>query len=105
MHNNVIVLLYRLLRVPETNSNPLKVSGGRSEAGPGSLDAVHHLSSWKPLDPSGSYILQASVRVQDGSKPESMSLGTSELQNFKEMLKGVVDLEVGDRLAMDTRVR
>lgn len=62
-------------------------------------------SSWVSLDLSGSYILQASVRVQDGSKPESMTLGITELQAFKEMMKGVVDLEVGDRLAMDTRVK
>lgn len=62
-------------------------------------------SSWVPFDRSGSYILQASIRVQDGSKPESMTLGITELQAFKEMMKGVVNLEVGDRLAMDTRVK
>ncbi len=57
------------------------------------------------LDTSETYILQAAVRVQDGSKVETMTKGVNELLNLKETLKGVVDLEMGDRLALDTRVR
>ena len=57
------------------------------------------------LDLSGTYILQASVRIQDGSKVESMTKGVNELLGLKETLKGVVELEIGDRLALDTRVR
>ena len=57
------------------------------------------------LDPSGAYVLQVSVRVQDGSKVELVNRGMTELLNLKETLKGIVELEVGDRLAMDTRVR
>lgn len=57
------------------------------------------------LDPSETYILQAAVRVQDGSKVETMTKGVNELLNLKETLKGVVDMEMGDRLALDTRVR
>ena len=57
------------------------------------------------VDPSGSYLIQASIRVHDGSKVELMNRATAELMNLKELLKGVVDLEMGDRLAMDTRVR
>ncbi|MCJ1310538.1 Mediator of RNA polymerase II transcription subunit 18 [Agyrium rufum] len=57
------------------------------------------------LDSSGSFILQASVRVQDGSKPEMMTRGISELVSFRDLMRGVVELEVGDRLALDTRVR
>lgn len=58
-----------------------------------------------PLDPSGGYVLQASARVQDGTKPESINLGINELKAFKDMMKGVVELEIGDRLALDTRVK
>ena len=29
----------------------------------------------------------------------------NELKAFKDMIKGVVEMEVGDRLALDTRVR
>ncbi len=57
------------------------------------------------LDPSGTFILQAAVRVHDGSKVETMTKGVNELLNLKETLKGVVDMEMGDRLALDTRVR
>ena len=50
-------------------------------------------------------MLQASVKVQDGSKPDIMSKGIQELLALKEMLKGCVKLEIGERLALDTRVR
>ena len=63
------------------------------------------LSRTRPLDPSGTYILQAAVRVQDGSKMETITKATNELLALKEMLRGCVDLEMGDRLALDTRVR
>ena len=57
------------------------------------------------LDASGTYVLQASIRVQDGAKVEMMNKGMNELMNLKETLKGAVELDMGDRLAMDTRVR
>jgi len=45
------------------------------------------------------------VRVQDGSKVETMSKGVNELLGLKETLKACVELEMGDRLALDTRMR
>ncbi|KAI9793512.1 MAG: Mediator of RNA polymerase II transcription subunit 18 [Peltula sp. TS41687] len=104
IHNNIILLLYRLLRRSERDTaNLSKPAGGIEDEN--IFKALSDHSSWVPLDQSGSYILQASVRVQDGSVPESMSVGITELLAFKEMMKGVVDLEVGDRLAMDTRLK
>lgn len=70
-----------------------------------SLDSRSLLESATPLDPSGSYILQASVRVQDGQKVDRMQQGSTELLGLKELLKGAVELEMADRLSMDTRVR
>ena len=32
-------------------------------------------------------------------------MGMNELKAFKEAMKGVVDMEVGDRLALDARFR
>ena len=61
--------------------------------------------SWHLLDPSGAYIVQAAMRVQDGSKVETMTKGVNELLSLKEMLNGVVEMVMGDRLALDTRVR
>lgn len=73
---------------------------------PASIDSTSDgLPQARLLDPSGTYILQASVRVQDGSKVETMTKGVNELLSLKETLKGVVELEIGDRLALDTRVR
>ncbi len=63
------------------------------------------MQDYIPFDLSGAYVLQASVRLQDGNRPESITLGLNELKNIKEMMKGVVDLEPGDRLALDTRVK
>ena len=59
----------------------------------------------KPLDSSNGFVLQASIRVQDGMKPELMNKATNELKAFKELMRGIVDIEIGDRLALDTRVK
>ncbi|KAI9882146.1 MAG: hypothetical protein M1823_006110 [Watsoniomyces obsoletus] len=104
--NNVILLLHRLFYTPRleaassTTSNRVEKESPRTPA-----DGFSDLESWSLLDPSGGYILQASVRVQDGGKPESMTLAVNELLAIKETLKGLVELEPGDRLAMDTRVK
>lgn len=63
------------------------------------------INALQPLDESGAYLLQAAVRVQDGSKPEDMNKGQSELLGFKESMRGSVDLRVVDRLSLDTRFR
>ena len=89
-HHSISILLYRIL-LPATIIKNDSTSDG--------------LPQTRLLDPSGTYILQASVRVQDGSKVETMTKGVNELLGLKETLKGVVELEIGDRLALDTRVR
>jgi len=43
--------------------------------------------------------------VQDGNKPETMTMAMNELMRLKETMKGVLDMEMGDRLALDTRMR
>ena len=69
------------------------------------LESLPPLSTLKPLDPSGSYILQASIRIADGTKPDTMTVGINELKAFKDTMRGVVDMVVGERLALDTRVK
>lgn len=76
-----------------------------SPSSPSPADCLLAINTLQPLDPSGMYLLQASIRVQDGNKPESMSMGINELKAFKDLMKGVVEMEVGDRLALDTRAR
>ena len=89
-HHSTSLLLYRI-GLPPTAAEIEPTSSG--------------LAQMRLLDPSGTYILQASLRVQDGSKVETMTKGVNELLGLKETLKGVVELEIGDRLALDTRVR
>ena len=89
-HHSIFLILYRIFLPASMDEND-SASDGPPQA--------------RLLDPSGTYILQASVRVQDGSKVETMTKGVNELLSLKETLKGVVELEIGDRLALDTRVR
>lgn len=57
------------------------------------------------LDASGAYVMEASVKVRDGQDLKTMSKGVEELVAFRDVMRGCVDLEVGDRLSLDTRVR
>lgn len=43
--------------------------------------------------------------IQDANKPELMTRGVNELMALKETLRGVVDIDMGDRLTLDTRVK
>ena len=109
IHNNVVILLHRTMRFSspshDRDQNPSTPDQARASTTLGPQRHLPRHNSLIPLDQSGMYTLQASIRVQDGSKPESMTLAINELKALKDMMKGVVDLEVGDRLALDTRVR
>jgi mediator of RNA polymerase II transcription subunit 18, fungi type len=91
--NNTILFLYRILLYPTANSD----SSLRT-----SLPSFGEL---KPLDPSGAYILEAKLRLSDGSNASLVSVGQQELERFQHRMKGVVELKVPDRLALDTRVK
>ncbi|KAL6714845.1 Mediator of RNA polymerase II transcription subunit 18 [Lecanora helva] len=91
-HLSTSLSLYRIL-LPTFPSNP-----------PTTTTHIPPLATTtRPLDPSDTYILQASLRVQDASKVETVNRGMAELMGLKEMLRGCVELEAGERLAMDTR--
>ncbi|KAH0543643.1 hypothetical protein FGG08_002081 [Glutinoglossum americanum] len=96
-HNNLTLLLHHIMLFPPLPPNGTSISSPRKSLPP--------YCSLVPLDQSGGYVLQASALVQDGTKPESITLGISQLKAFKDMMKGVVELEIGDRLALDTRVK
>ena len=57
------------------------------------------------LDASGAWTLEASVRIDDRSKPALVRAATDQLLGLQRDLKGAVDLRVPERLSMDTRVR
>lgn len=93
IHENVILFLHRVIVDPEINH----------------LTAPHHtlsqFATFDPLDPSGAYILQASVRLTDNPGPDIIARGQAELLKFQNDIKGVVDLKLVDRLALDARVK
>ena len=57
-----------------------------------------------PLDPSGSYVLQASITVQDAN-PDMLKAASQRLLRLRDNLKSAVKLEPADRLSLDTRVK
>ena len=112
IYNNVIFLLHRLLKFPALDAtNPNNQAGtqnGQSNDGAKTLSPrkkIPPLNYLQPFDPSGTYVLQASIRVMDGAKPELVTAATKELIAVQAELKGVVGLRVVDRLALDTRIK
>lgn len=57
------------------------------------------------LDQSGTYILEAKVRVQDYKDAAVLESGVDELRKFQTQMRGCVELTLPDRLTMDTRVK
>jgi len=102
IYNNIILSLQRSFIVPPELGAE---SGNGVPPGPTPVKKLPSLRKRNLFDPSGTFILQASVRVQDGTKPESMALAIAELTSFRDVMRGIVDMEVGDRLALDTRSR
>ena len=94
IHQNVILLLHRVVRMSGSGLDQRSPRKDLPKSG-----------ILEPLDPSGARVLQSSVRIQDGSKPDSISVGINELKVFKEMMRGVVELDIGDRLALDPRLK
>lgn len=96
VHSNVVLHLHRVLRLPDSDAGRLQIQH------------LDHLDpdTLTPLDESGTYTLQAYVRLQDGSSYDLVQRGATELLALKELLKSSVDLRLlENRLALDTRVR
>lgn len=92
VHKNVVLTLFRLLRVSEV-----------PETAP--VNVLPALESLRPLDPSGAFVLEACVRIDDRTKPNLVSAASDELNVFRDMMRNSVEMKVPERLALDTRVR
>jgi len=94
VHDNDIITLSRMLQEP----------GARNvETSPRAV--LPTFGALKPLDPSGSYLLEAKIRVQDLKSAAVSDKAVKELNNFKEQMKGCVELRAPERLSLDTRVK
>lgn len=91
IYNDTTIFLHRVLNYPEDSQD---VHSPRATLPP--------LKDLTLLDPSGSYLLQASISVQDGASPES---ATQRLYGLRDQLRTAVKLEQADRLSLDTRVK
>ncbi|KAL9606922.1 MAG: hypothetical protein Q9204_009407, partial [Flavoplaca sp. TL-2023a] len=103
-HNSTSILLFQ----PLIPNSPTPISSHTNPT-PAPIPTTTTTSSASnttphPLTPNA-YILQLSILITEGTKPALMERGVKELVALKELLKGVVDVDVVERGALDTRVR
>lgn len=91
---NVVIFLHRVLHEPGVRNLQTEPKSR--------LPAFEALQL---LDQSGTYILEAKVRVQDFKDASVLESGVNELKAFQTSMRGCVELSLPDRLAMDTRVK
>ena len=94
IHNDIVIFLHRILHYPAGEREPREPR--RTLPG---------LKEMAPLEKTGSYVLQASITVQDGSNQETMKMSSQHLLGLREQLKSAVRLEPADRLSLDTRAK
>ena len=94
VHQNIVIYLNRLYTasppppgIPPLDSPPPTLENGNL------------------LDPSGAWLVEVCVRVEDGGNAGLRDKAVKQLEGFQKELEGAVDLRVPDRLAMDPRVR
>ena len=94
MLGNVVISLHRILHQPGVR----KVQKAPSAKLPA-------WSELQLLDPSGAYMLSATVRIEDFKDSVVLEAGVNELKRFQTQMKGCVTLGLPDRLSLDTRVK
>lgn len=92
--NDTTVFVHKVMRLPQ-------VAATEACADISFLSNIDDLSE---LDPSGGYVVRASIDVVDGNNGELKERATRQLMAMKETLKQAVDLTPGDRLALDTKL-
>ncbi|KAF2718610.1 hypothetical protein K431DRAFT_322305 [Polychaeton citri CBS 116435] len=93
VHRNIIVRVFRIVMPPEQMETVL------DQPPPTSFEGC------TVLDPSGAYLVEACVRVEDRTNSALTEKATAELLEFQKLMEGAIDLRVVDRLALDTRVK
>ncbi|KAF4313739.1 Mediator complex subunit Med18 [Botryosphaeria dothidea] len=94
VYQNTTIFLHRILRLPspeQPRDRPLEI--------------LPPLKDLEPLDRSGAFVVQVSIKIHDNYKPETREKAQAELLALKGSLKGVLELDPAERLALDTRVK
>ncbi|KAH9881355.1 hypothetical protein IAQ61_000079 [Plenodomus lingam] len=94
VHRNVVIYLHRVLHEPGVRNvqDAPKVT-------------LPSYAALRLLDPSGAYIVEAKVRIQDFNNSAVLESGVNELKKFQAQMKGCVELFLPDRLTLDPRVK
>ncbi|KAB8070238.1 mediator of RNA polymerase II transcription subunit 18 [Aspergillus leporis] len=92
--NDIVIFLHRVLHYP--------IEKPESHGPRRQLPLFQQMT---PLEKTGSYVLQASITVQDGGNQEMMKTASQHLFGLREQLKSAVRLEQADRLSLDTRAK
>ncbi|KAJ5224095.1 hypothetical protein N7468_008637 [Penicillium chermesinum] len=93
-YGDIVLFLHRVLHYPSTS---LEDKEPRKH--------LPALSEMSVMEKSGSYVLQASMTVLDGSNQETMKTASRHLFALREKLRSAVKLEMADRLSLDTRAK
>ena len=93
--NNVVIRIFRVLFPAQQQLPADKILEGPPLP----------VSELSILDPSGTYVVEVSVRMEDRKNTKIAEQAVAELRVFKQSVEGVIDLRVPDRLALDTRVK
>lgn len=94
VHHNLVIYMTRLY-----TSGNIASDGDMLNAPPPALENANL------LDPSGAWLVEVCVKVDDGGNTGLRDRATKELEGFKRELEGAVDLGMPDRLALDPRVK
>ncbi|KAI5359957.1 Putative mediator complex, subunit Med18 [Septoria linicola] len=62
-------------------------------------------SKLKLVDGSGTWLIEVTIRVEDGADTDLNDKAIKELMSFQSSVTGALDLIAPDRLALDTRVK
>jgi mediator of RNA polymerase II transcription subunit 18 len=111
VHANVVVSIFQILVASggvgeDIDQDPLdRAPPSPADLPSSEMAASSASSSWRLLDPSGAYVIEAAVRVADPSNARLTGIAVEELAAFKVEMAGAVDFYMPDRFALDTRVK
>lgn len=104
--DDMVLFLHRVLNLPENSPPPPQQQQQPQQPTPKTpVQSLPPFKNLSLLDPSGGYILQACVTVQDSGNPDLLKAASQRLLALKEQLKSIVRLEPADRLSLDTRIK
>ncbi|GMG28182.1 unnamed protein product [Ambrosiozyma monospora] len=98
-YNDIVIEVFRLY-VHSRGGHGQQAGGG---VGNGNVNGVHQVSL-RLLDGSENYQVKCFVNVSKLNDLENVARGAKQLENLKNDLSGLLNLDVPDRISLDSRV-